>query len=209
MSKILPYTNPDEVLALTGVTVSEIHCDLATSLIRNWTGVDYHAQGNSVTDKVYSGDGNEWLDLGYYPIINVSSVKIDDSLVASGDYLAPAQHGQADGYLYKSTGWDLGTGNIKISFTWGYSEIPDLIKHIASQIAALLKKETQVQNIKSESIGEYSVTYVTGENNRTEVENLLGQLPKHQSITAVGQMPDTTSVDEQLLEQERLKGPSA
>ena len=178
---------------------------MATSLIIDWVGLDYR-QGQELTDQPYSGDASQWLDLGYYPITAISSVKIDDVVLAVSKYKTPAQHNQADGYLYNASGWEEGVGNIKVSFTHGYAELPNLVKHVASQVAALMKKETQTQNIRSESIGEYSVTYITDEQDKTEVETLLAQLPKKISINAVGQQPDQGSIRDQLYRRERSGG---
>ncbi len=202
---ILPYTNPDEVSSLTGQTVEKVHCDMATAIIMDWVGFDY-SQLQAFTDKPYSGDGKEWLDLGFYPISAITNVKIDGSLLDADKYKTPAQHGAADGYLYNATQWEIGVGNITVTFEYGYAEVPELVKHICSQIAALMKKETQVQNIRSESIGEYSVSYITDEADKTETETLLRPLPRRSSISAVGQQPDNTTLRDQLYARERSEG---
>lgn len=177
------YTTPADVLDLTSEVVAMAHCIAATAVIKNYTGMHFD-KGHSYTNKVYSGDGRYWLDLGIYPIIAVSSVKIDDTAITN--YKTPAEHGNADGYLYRSVVWPEGVANIKVSFTYGYIEVPQIVKTIASRIAALLKNE-RLDNVNQERISDYSVSFVNNRTTQDLIDRLLNDLPKDSKISAQGQ----------------------
>lgn len=187
------YTTIDEVLALTGVTVTLPQCQAATALIKNSTGLDYD-KTHTITSKIYSGDGKYWLDLGYYPLIKITSVKISDSAIT--DYRVPhgvvsndsgiKEHDGPDGYLFRKNTWPESRNNIEVSFTYGYAQVPQLIKDVASRVAALLKNEV-LKNIATEKIGDYSVSYVSSQETQDKIDRLLTLLPKDSKITAVGQ----------------------
>lgn len=181
------YTTPDEVAALTGQTVTNAHCRAATALIKNYSGIQFD-KIHSFTNKVYSGDGREWLDLGYYPIVAVSSVLISDT--AYTDYKTPVNHGGADGFLYREYGWPEGVANIKVSFTYGHNEVPQIVRDIASRIAAIIKNE-KFENIQEERLDAYSIRYAVTEGGSKNIEDqinkLLERLPKDSNITAIGQ----------------------
>lgn len=177
------YTTPADVLDLTGDEVGQAHCIAATAIIKNYTGMHFD-KGNSVTNKVYSGDGGHWLDLGYYPIIAVSSVTMNDTPITNYD--TPDEHGNADGYLYRETGWNEGVANIKVSFSYGYSTVPQIVKTIATRIAALLKNE-RLDNVLREQLGEYTVSFVYDRTTQDLIDRLLVDLPKSSDIFAQGQ----------------------
>jgi hypothetical protein len=198
MAKSLPYTNPDYVLELTGETVNLTHCDYATSIINQHMGSGRSVFQNGTRTLRLSGDGSQWLDLGYYPITGVASVNYIDpqdvtTSVASSVYMTPAQHGEADGYLYNSAGWASGQGNIQVTFTYGANgDMMELVRSVASWISAYIKREGTVSNVRSETIGAYSVQYIQDNKARSAIDTQLELLPRHWNIGAVGQQPDSS-----------------
>lgn len=199
------YTTPTEVLDLTGQTVTDAHCRAATALVKNYTGIQYD-KVHTITNKIYSGNGQNWLDLGFYPIQAITSVQINDTTYT--DYKTPSEHGEADGFLYREYGWPKGVANIKVTFTYGYDVVPQLVRDATARIASIIKNE-KFDNVQDERINNYSVRYAVSQsgsqNTEQQINAILMRLPKDSNITSVGQ--DATS--NILAENERLISPGS
>jgi hypothetical protein len=188
MAKLLPFTNPDYVLELTGQTVNLLHCDFATTMVSEYVSNSKILQSGGSVTGIYSGDGSQWLDLGFYPVKTVTSVVMDgNTLVADTDYLTPAQHGEADGFLYSPNNWNNTTrGNILVQFTYDTAAEMETIRFVSSMVAAYIKNQI-FTNVKSETIGTYSVQYVTDAMiGNTQIDRYMDMLPRHFSIGSVG-----------------------
>ncbi len=69
---------------------------------------------NQYTDEVYSGNGDIYLILNQFPVLEVAAVKIDNEEVT--DYeLKPDS-----GILFREASWPEGERNIKVSYKAGY-----------------------------------------------------------------------------------------
>jgi hypothetical protein len=175
------YCTAAEVLALTGVTVTATHCTNARYIIDNWIGTDFQNE-TSVTNEIVSGTGTQWLELKHYPIQSVSKVEVDEgsfdapswTIEDITDYKAPAQHGENNNELQYNGTWNKGIGNYRVTYKYGYSAVPSIVKNIAARISAILKKDPD--SIVSETVGSYSVTYGSSQT-KDSIENLLRQLP--------------------------------
>lgn len=185
---VLEYCDVASVLALTGITVTATHCSAARYLIDNYSGQNFQAGAeNTVTNEIVDGSGIEWLKLDNAPILTVTKVEEDLGTFdtpdwsevdwAAKDYKTPSEHGGPNSMLLCDGVWTKGKGNFRITYTYGYAAIPDIVKHIACRIASTIKQDPDAQ-IQSERIGTYSITY-GGQGNATkdQVDSLLKQLP--------------------------------
>lgn len=114
------------------------------------------------TDLYLDGNGEQDLDLPNYPITAVASVYEDDVLLtvgASYDYLFTAGSILAvNGILRRVNAvWSLGSQNIKLTFTGGYTTVPDDLKLACFKQCA---KEWQTQ--KMSNWGESSRSFPDG-----------------------------------------------
>jgi hypothetical protein len=123
-----------------------------------------------VTDDVIlmDGTGTEAVLLPELPVTEVSSVMEGDELLTENeDYVL-----QGDGELRRlptvvDSGWSTaallktwtkGQRNLEITYTHGYSDLPDDLRMVALSIAGRLFNES-AGNIISESLGQYAVRY--------------------------------------------------
>jgi hypothetical protein len=125
---------------------------------------DEEESGEETPDyRVYDGDGSPWLAID--DCVEIVSVEIGGdfatALAAVTDasaYPAIAPHRK----LYRAAGFPCGIQNVRIAARWGYREdLPEDLKFAATVIVGgvLFAKQPGVQGKKSESIGNYSVTY--------------------------------------------------
>jgi len=179
---IVEYCTTDDVLNLTGVTVTDVHCQAARYLIDNYCQSNF--QNNTVTDEIVSGNGSKWLKLKYSPILTVTKLEEDQGdfdnpnwvEIDAEDFKIPSEHGEADNLLLCDKGFTKGIGNYRVSYTWGYESVPDIVKTIACRIAAALKQDPDVQ-IKRESVGSYSVEFSESGGIKDTIDQLLKELP--------------------------------
>lgn len=52
----------------------------------------------------YAGTGRQWLCVDNYPIVSITSIKVDDTLIAATDYECYARD-KARGMIFKGDGW--------------------------------------------------------------------------------------------------------
>ena len=84
--------------------------------------LDRHIEQANYTEK-YDG-GNQFIFLKNYPVSSISSVKEDDITLDSSEYGFTET-----GILYlKDRNFSEGIQNVEVSYTAGYSEIPDSLK---------------------------------------------------------------------------------
>lgn len=200
MAKRLPYTNPDYVFEISGDTVTLVQCDAASAIIdQHLSSIATSMYGAAGVTQSYSGMNKKWLDLGVYPIANVTSVSIDSVILDPSTYQTPAQHGMADGYLYREDYWTLGIGNISATFDVApRSDVMEIVRLVASMIATTLKKSLTVGNVYLETIGTYTIQYQRNVNMKSQIEQYLDLLPSNENITSVDGMDLTTDIRSRL-----------
>jgi len=109
------------------------------------------------------------LDNG--PIIEVTELKDDGEIVDKEDYLLYAEEAivalKTDtifGALYDVPYFTKGRQKVSVSYKWGYADVPKDIQYVCSLLVAQLalaklKDIVKEQEVESEKIGEYSVSY--------------------------------------------------
>jgi len=156
----MTYADSDVVKQRSGVAASDIanvsstseFNDLIDSLNdRAKSLIDEHCQRDfeEHADETTKVDGNGRRELSlpqyasgdglYYPIISISSLKLNDNAVDASDYRikpqANALNNRNAGIIERKAGrWPEGWENIEVTLTWGYSNPPPEIKSIAEQL---------------------------------------------------------------------------
>lgn len=149
----------DDTLLATLVTY-------ATKVIQRYC--DRNFDGAVARTEYYDGNGGNILFLKNFPVITITSIDHwdtynDSSLqtfVVNTDYLLYAE----EGYIYLRQGWQEGHRNYKLVYTAGYANqaaVPDDLELACNMLAAYYYANPDKAGIKSEGIGNYSVTYLT------------------------------------------------
>lgn len=122
----------------------------ATDAIKHYCNRDLIS--TTYTNEYYDGNGRDVLYLRNYPITAIASLTVDDIAITSAEYLIEDQG------LFRIGGWwSSGRRNIKITYTAGYTSIPDELATIASKVAGdILAQAVSDPSLQSEKIGDYS-----------------------------------------------------
>jgi len=115
------------------------------------------------TDLLVDGNGTRYLFLDNYPIISVTSIYrhyvfATDDLFDS-DYYKVYEN---EGYVYRGMKWPYGQKNIKITYEAGYdfaTGIPAELEYLCNSLVKMRFNSEGKAGIKSEKMGNYSVTY--------------------------------------------------
>lgn len=114
--------------------------------------------------EILSGNGEKEIRVSNYPVDAISEVEIrsDDEWqsIDSGDYSVDF----ATGTLYKkSSTWDDGFENYRVTYTGGYSTLPEALKDLTLEIAAVMWNSVGSNpKVSREKIGSYQTTFIEG-----------------------------------------------
>lgn len=121
------------------------------------------------TTETYDGTGTKQLWIRNPPIISITLITVDNETISEAtdydDYdgyrIEPQVNGhKMEGMLYLSNGWDKGEQNVEVTYSGGYTTIPDDIRRAAvMMIREWYNMYRNTQGFKSESIGKYSYSY--------------------------------------------------
>lgn len=117
--------------------------------------------GDTVT---LDGPGGPLLFLPELPVISVASVEVDgDPLTVSDDYKLAGHGVLVRQGRYR---WGPGVQNVQVTYSHGYSLIPDVITGVVARAASRLfqaglraEETAGVLGIASKSLGDFSVSY--------------------------------------------------
>lgn len=126
-----------ELKTLMGITDTksdsrlDLLCRLCSTAILVYTNRK-NIEAVTYSSVKFDGDGQDRLYVGK-PIISIGTLKIDSTLVASGDYSIYAD----EGFIYYSGLFTEGTKNIEVTdLRTGYEEIPEDVRLAAYDIIA-------------------------------------------------------------------------
>ena len=157
----MSYTDPSE-LQILGVTAESLNLDEAgyslllssivstsKSIIDTFCKQSFTA--TEITEK-YDGDGHTTLFLNHSPIQSVIEILLEGEDITA-DCLVYRS------YVEYSSGFTKGKQNIQITYTYGYSEIPQIIKDVSFEICKRLlyrfKAEKTAQGMITEKLDDY------------------------------------------------------
>jgi hypothetical protein len=140
-------------------TIAATYLDVASTAVRDAAGVPISQTTSTVT---LEGPLSEWLTLPGPPIISVASVEIDGETVT--DWRLRSHR------LWRACGWSPGCGpsEVDVTQTHGLADVPpdivDLVCRITGTALADYRADPEgaglaAGDIRSERIGDYSVTY--------------------------------------------------
>jgi hypothetical protein len=131
----------------------------------------------TVIDEVHDGTGTQYILLLHRPVVSVTSVKIDDVELASDSYEVAKREGHIvmpditdedrNPRIWRScqsAQWPRGERNIKVTYSYGYSSVPEAVKMATCLTAATMYQSNLRQGIASESRGPRSVSYSPAHN---------------------------------------------
>lgn len=131
----------------------QIIVDSVSRIIQERIGREILSQ--EYADETHDGHGYPPLYLHRRPLTAVSSVMIND--VEATDYKIRSTE---ESELNKSEligSWQVGVANIKVTYTAGYSAVPDDLKMACYQLSSsLLTSIGKAGTIESEKLGDYS-----------------------------------------------------
>lgn len=141
---------------------------------------DQFTPENSVA-KSFDGNGKKLL-LTRPSLRAVTKIEIIDKITGSIDLLDKDEYLWDKGWV-KLRGnysyWPVGKSNIKVTGSWGWTQVPSMVRLLAAQVAALMLG-TPKDGVKSESLGSYSVTYSDGsEGSGLTVQDVINKYRLH------------------------------
>lgn len=140
------------------------HDDLITQLITQYSRVIEkfcnRAFAEMDYEEVYNGNGETTLFLNQYPVSEVSSLAIDSITYEDSDFVfySEGKIKLTDGSVFTK-----GNQNVEISYTAGYSQIPEDVQLCCVELVAMKFKEIDSDRIgvTSQSFGDQSVSFGT------------------------------------------------
>jgi uncharacterized phiE125 gp8 family phage protein len=103
-------------------------------------------KSQTYTNEFYDGTGYKTLNLKNYPVSNVSSVSIDGVVLSSSNYVCKtdtgvlARKGPSLPGLRVNSNWPEGDWNIQVTYTAGYTTIPDDLELACKMFVASIYK---------------------------------------------------------------------
>jgi hypothetical protein len=168
----VPFVSVDDLSDLlgedlTGSDSALIAVDGACDIVRAEAEQTFNVVNNDAI--VLDGTGTDALMLPELPVNGIDSVAIgdDDPLTVDDDYKLNGQ-----GILLRAgTTWTVGRQNIAVTYDHGYSDddFPRDVRAVALDIAKQIYGQASTSGVASESLGQYSVSYITSETGRQDI----------------------------------------
>lgn len=167
------YTNQQLIEQFIGEPVNSSLQEIIVAVqqyIDNYTGRNFKADCTA-SAKVYDGNNDQYLNID--DCISITKVEVGDmygdsftEIASSGIdryFTYPANELPINKLFLRSRVFNYGIQNIRITAKWGYTEeVPDDISWVATFLSSSIYKTGEQGNIagvKSERIGEYSVSF--------------------------------------------------
>jgi hypothetical protein len=140
----------------------------AMSLLTAETGYTF----TEVTAGTYTADGgHRIIFLPQWPVNSITSVAFDGVDSTSWEFLPTIGAIRSTGWWF---GFPFGHQNIVITYDYGYATLPPNVQSLVYMIASRLFANPTGENIQSETLGSYSVSYApTAGGGLTETEQGL------------------------------------
>jgi hypothetical protein len=166
------YGDIEKAAQLAGVDSQSV-LDIMTSVINEWIDSNIRNFGNHEVEEYYSvtKDNVTELVLKNFPIITLNSV-IDDADESNGgdditdSVLADKESGilYLDRYRNGISSFTKGIHSVKVNYKYGYLEVPQIIKDLATMALAkwldiINSSSDKDSDLKSVRIGDYQETY--------------------------------------------------
>jgi hypothetical protein len=148
-----------------------------TAYIERYTGRTFTpvTAETEATPRTYDGDGSDEIYID--DAVEVTDVKIGDEVLSPTEfYLYPSNRLPITRIILPYRIFRTGHQNVTVTAKWGYGEdIPaDLAFAATVMVAGIINAQnTGEQEVQSETIGRYSVTYKTGSSQAHDFSNAM------------------------------------
>lgn len=148
---------------------ADIALDGACQVVRDYC--DQNLETTVVTDALVDGSDIDELVLPNFPIQPGESSEPTVTIYADGTLVDEAAYDVDldSGIVTKNDGsvWNLGTKNVKVSYTYGYDVVPASVRLMSLQVAIRIYEFGMYQR---ETVGALTADYVIGAGSLTELE---------------------------------------
>jgi len=129
---------------------------LAAAYVRRMSGQRITAVADD--EVVFDGNGNRILFLPQRPVTNVSEVTVDGDVWTVGtDYEWSERRGTL--HAIDRRRWPTGQRNVTVTYSHGYAELPVDLQALVYGLARRSIDNPAGTEIRSETLGSYSVAY--------------------------------------------------
>lgn len=158
---------------------------------------------SAAATEYYDGSGREALALRRRPVTAVASVYLDsdgvygqqsgafasDTLLTVGDDYGTRnleENERNPALLVRRGGvWPVGAGNIKVTYTAGYTTVPaDIALAVHMTCAVIRESKTNGLPMQSETLGRYSYSLLAGSSQETELTSARSILNRYREVSA-------------------------
>ncbi|MFH1230004.1 MAG: phage head-tail connector protein [Planctomycetota bacterium] len=183
-------TTLDEVKTDLELTTATTYDDILEALIdavSNWIENSYCKRqflSRPYTEYI-DGKGNDTIYLKHRPVTAVTTIHDDvdrvfdsNTLINSSEYYPYENEGYVR--LFGETKqfftrgiFQVGVANVKVVYVAGYETIPKAVNLACRKLVIKLFRQREKEGVKSESIGQYSITYTESKDVPTEIKMML------------------------------------
>jgi len=159
------------------INVNELACYMKIADIAEWTPIlqvacsyvddrikKYCGQSitESETTEYYDGNGERLLMVRKFPLTTITDIAIAateldvHTALASDTYNLINRNGVY--YAYSKNGFAKGNGNVRLTYTSGYNDVPQDVKKVAYEMAAIVVKNSDFeQSMKGGRLGIHQI----------------------------------------------------
>lgn len=151
-----------DVKAWMGITVTDQDAVLtrlisaASNYIQSWLNRDLLAA--DYTER-FNGTGTASLMLPNYPVLSVTSVKINGLTIPAGSDSADGYFFDSDGLYLRGYRFERGVSNVLVSYRGGFETIPAELAQATIELVSLRHKERDRIGIVSKGLAGETITY--------------------------------------------------
>lgn len=151
-----------DVKAWMGITVTDQDAVLtrlisaASNYIQSWLNRDLLAA--DYTER-FNGTGTASLMLTNYPVLSVTSVKINGLTIPAGSDSADGYFFDSDGLYLRGYRFERGVSNVLVSYRGGFETIPAELAQATIELVSLRHKERDRIGIVSKGLAGETITY--------------------------------------------------
>ncbi len=139
-------------------TILDRMIDSATLYAESFIGRYIKGRGSNLTVLLDVPEATQDIFLRNFPIISVTSVTDDGTVISSNDYYKYDDTGRLS---LKSGSWSVGRQTLSIVYQGGYANVPaDLIQWCVSVVGAMFQNRNN-NNVIRETVGTITVEYVS------------------------------------------------
>ena len=171
MADLITLARAQELPALAAVNAAYLAhlISAASNAIERWCKRVF---GTTIyTNEYYDGNGTDAMFLNNFPITTLTSIVVvepdgtDTTLLGSG-FDVSSETGEIKFERDCSTDYcyfPLGFHNLKANYTAGFATVPEDVQEACAQYCVwLYAADKTLPNVKSESLGDYAMSFATG-----------------------------------------------